>query len=249
MNGVFSVVPIEVWRDKRLTLEQMRVLGVLFSFKGKTTNVVWPSRAEIAARCGMNVCNISTATTALERLGWLTKAGKGGYSRATRYTITVPELAKVETVACSATVADSATVARSATPSPVAHPATPPLAHPATRKEQTSEQTIEQTNGGEHAFACPTTGGEIRQRDRATGIPDAPITELVSLYHEKMPTNPRVKFLTDRRKGLIRARWREAASLDCRPFGYRDRASGLKAWAAFFEICAESAFLTGRATP
>lgn len=107
MNGVFSVVPIEVWRDKRLTLEQMRVLGVLFSFKGKTTNVVWPSRAEIAARCGMNVCNISTATTALERLGWLTKAGKGGYSRATRYTITVPELAKVETVACSATVADS----------------------------------------------------------------------------------------------------------------------------------------------
>lgn len=143
-DAIFSIVPIEAWRDKRLTLEQLRVLGVLLSFRSKTTNTVWPSRRQIADRCGMNVCNISTATTALERLGWLAKDGKGGHSKATRYTITVPDLEQSGTVAHSATVADGATVAHSATP-PVADSATPPVAHSATRKEQTSEQTSEQT--------------------------------------------------------------------------------------------------------
>jgi len=102
MNGIFSIVPIEVWRDKRLTLEQMRVLGVLFSFQGKSTDVVCPSRAEIAARCGMHISNVSSATTGLERLGWLLKDGKGGHSKASRYTITVPEFPEVGTVTRSA---------------------------------------------------------------------------------------------------------------------------------------------------
>lgn len=133
MAAIFSIVPIEVWRDKRLTLEQMRVLGVLFSFRGKNTDTVWPSRQQIAERCGMNLCNISTATTALERLGWLRKDGKGGHSKATRYTITVPDICDGKTVAHSATVADQATVAPSATRLPVAHSAT--------RKEHTSEHT------------------------------------------------------------------------------------------------------------
>ncbi|MBI5922033.1 MAG: helix-turn-helix domain-containing protein [Betaproteobacteria bacterium] len=96
---IFSYMPIEVFLDKRITLEQLRVLGALFSFRGKDSNTVFPSRKAIAKRCGMHQSNISTATTALERLGWLTKIGKGGFSKATRYTITVPE-----------TVADSATV-------------------------------------------------------------------------------------------------------------------------------------------
>jgi hypothetical protein len=129
---VFSIVPIEVWRDKRLTLEQIRVLGVLLSFRAKNTDTVWPSRQQIAERCGMNVCNISTATSSLERLGWLRKDGKGGHSKATRYTITVPDLD------------DSGTVA---------HSATPPVADSATRKEQTSEQTKEKSG---RAVARPT---------------------------------------------------------------------------------------------
>lgn len=69
MNGIFSIVPIEVWRDKRLTLEQIRVLGVLLSFREKNSDVAWPSRDEIAARCGMHRSNVSNAPTALERLG------------------------------------------------------------------------------------------------------------------------------------------------------------------------------------
>ena len=49
----FSVVPLEVVQDRRLTLEQTRVLIALFSFRNKATNTVWPSRAAIAERTGV----------------------------------------------------------------------------------------------------------------------------------------------------------------------------------------------------
>lgn len=130
--------------DKRLTLEQTRVLIALFSFRNKATNTVWPSRASIAERTGMHPSNISSATTALVALGWLTKEGVGGFSKATRYTINVPELCDFKTVAQQATVAESATVAHQATQT-VAERATPPLADSATRKEQSIEQSIEQS--------------------------------------------------------------------------------------------------------
>ena len=87
----------------------------------------------------MHVANVSAATTALERLEWLEKTGKGGYSKATRYTIKVPT-----TVADPATVAHSATVVDQASPTE-ADSATRPLADSATRKELTSEQTSKQT--------------------------------------------------------------------------------------------------------
>lgn len=146
----FSVVPIEVIQDKRLTLEQTRVLIALFSFRNKVTNTVWPSRASIAERTGMHPSNISSATTALVALGWLAKDGLGGHSKATRYTLCSPDLEPKKvvqpaapTVAASATVAERATVAASATQT-VAQSATPPLADQATRKEQSIEVSIEQ---------------------------------------------------------------------------------------------------------
>ncbi|MRV72544.1 hypothetical protein GJ700_12575 [Duganella sp. FT92W] len=74
-----------------------------------------------------------------------------------------------------------------------------------------------------------------------------PVGTLVDLYHELMPLNPRVKVVGDDRKRAIRARWREAAGLSCKPFGYRTKAEGLAAWRQFFEVCAESNFLTGKA--
>ena len=145
-DNQISVVPIEVIQDRRLTLEQTRVLVALFSFRNKVTNTVWPSRAAIAERTGMHTSNISSATTALVALGWLTKEGLGGHSKATRYTLCVPAITapkQATAVAHSATVAESATVAHSAT-STVAHSATRPLADSATRKEQSIEQSIEQ---------------------------------------------------------------------------------------------------------
>lgn len=150
----FAVVPLEVVQDRRLTLEQTRVLVALFSFRNKVTNTVWPSRAAIAERTGMHPSNISSATSALVALGWLSKEGAGGYSKATRYTLCVPDLVKPTTVAQQATVAESATVAHSATQT-VAESATPPLAESATRKEQSIEHTNEQKNTARARSTAP----------------------------------------------------------------------------------------------
>jgi hypothetical protein len=64
-----------------------------------------------------------------------------------------------------------------------------------------------------------------------------------------MPHNPQCKVLNAARRGSIKARWNEAAKLTCHPFGYSTTSDGIAAWEAFFSICAESAFLTGRAKP
>ena len=82
--------------------------------------------------------------------------------------------------------------------------------------------------------------------DGAGDLQRCPVGTLVNLYHELMPDNPRLRVLNDTRKRLIRARWKEAAALDCEPFGYTTRADGIEAWRAFFAVCAESKFLTGR---
>lgn len=83
----------------------------------------------------------------------------------------------------------------------------------------------------------------------APGELPCPIDEIVELYHECMPANPRVKVVSEARKRAIRARWKEAAALTCSPFGYETKDEGLAAWREFFATCAESAFLTGRAKP
>lgn len=82
---------------------------------------------------------------------------------------------------------------------------------------------------------------------QATTQTVCPADSIVALYHEVMPDNPRCKVLSAARRAAIRARWKEAAHLDCEPFGYSTRADGLAAWRRFFEVCAESDFLTGRA--
>ncbi len=143
--SMFAMVPVEAIQDRRLTLEQMRVLIALLSFRNKAGDTVWPSREAIAERTGMHPANISNATSALVKLGWLEKDGKGGYSKATRYTIKVPAVCS-RTVAERATVAEWATVAESANTT-VAEQATRQVAESATRIEQTNEQTSEQTNG------------------------------------------------------------------------------------------------------
>lgn len=79
--------------------------------------------------------------------------------------------------------------------------------------------------------------------------PACPADEIVELYHKAMPDNPKVRVLNDARRKTIRARWKEAANLSCKPFGYSTRDDGLAAWRNFFEVCAESKFLTGRAQP
>lgn len=76
--------------------------------------------------------------------------------------------------------------------------------------------------------------------------PKCPAEEIIALYHEAMPQNPKVKVISEKRRESIRARWRDAAKLTCKPFGYSNRQDGLRAWKAFFEVCADSDFLTGK---
>ena len=108
----FALIPIEVALDRRLTQRQMRVLIALFSFRNKTTNTVWPSRAAIAARTNMDETRISVATSDLVKLGWLLKVGEGGHSKATRYTLCVPEI-EATTLPESGTVKAKRTVPQS----------------------------------------------------------------------------------------------------------------------------------------
>lgn len=61
-----------------------------------------------------------------------------------------------------------------------------------------------------------------------------PHQKIISLYHEKLPTLPRVSKWTATRAEHLRARWREHPSLEL--------------WEQFFSIVSESKFLTGRIT-
>lgn len=133
--GIFAIVPIEVLQDSRLTLWQIKVLVALLSFRNKTTNLTFPSREQLSKRTGIHTANISKTTTELVSLGWLEKEGKGGFSKATRYIIRLPDV--LSTVAESTTVADSTTVVESTTLT-VAESTTHTVAESTTRKEQTN---------------------------------------------------------------------------------------------------------------
>lgn len=100
------------------------------------------------------------------------------------------------------------------------------------------EQEQEQEQEPEKATASPG-GDQFR----------CPVEQIVAAYHRHMPGNPRVKVINAARRGTIKARWKEAAKLTCKPFGYETVPGGIAAWEDFFEICAQSPFLTGRATP
>ena len=63
-------------------------------------------------------------------------------------------------------------------------------------------------------------------------VPKCPKNEIVSLYHESLPTCPRVQKWTDARERLLRARWREHPALEL--------------WEQYFAIVKRSRFLTGK---
>lgn len=106
-ESAFSIVPIELIQDKRLAFRHTKVMIAILSFRGRNTDLVWPSREKIAERCGMDVNRISAVTTELVELGWLQKEGDGGRSRPCRYWVTVPDL---ETLTDPVTLTDSVTL-------------------------------------------------------------------------------------------------------------------------------------------
>lgn len=64
----FGLVPVEVASDIRLTLQQMRVLIALYTFRDKNTELARPSREEISERTGMALHKAMTPFIAVGHL-------------------------------------------------------------------------------------------------------------------------------------------------------------------------------------
>lgn len=110
----FSILPIEVLRDTRLTLRDLRVLVALHAFKDRA-GCCWPSRGRLAELTGLPERRITNVTTRLAALGWLSKEGNGGRSRACRYRLGMPETVTGTVTVSEETVPKSVTVSASET--------------------------------------------------------------------------------------------------------------------------------------
>jgi hypothetical protein len=117
MDTHFAMIPLAAIADNRLTLRMLKTFAAICSFRKSADDFsVQAGRDEIAKHCGLHPSIISTATTELERIGWLEKKGIGGRSMKTTYRITPPEtVAQSETVTDSETVSNSVTVTESET--------------------------------------------------------------------------------------------------------------------------------------
>lgn len=68
-------------------------------------------------------------------------------------------------------------------------------------------------------------------------VDPVPYEKIVNLYHQTLPTLPRVVMLTAKRKGQIAARWRSGVLPD------------IETWGEFFTMVGDSPFLTGKLDP
>lgn len=68
-----------------------------------------------------------------------------------------------------------------------------------------------------------------------TDVPNCPHDEIISLYHEILPANPRIKVWSGDRAKALRTRWREDG-----------KRQSLDYWQRFFGYVGKSEFLTGR---
>ena len=146
-----TVVPNEVWADGRLTLWHLKVLGALYSFKGRG-HEVWPTREKIAQRCGgMHPANVGKATADLVKMGWVSKVGGGGRGAPVHYILHVPAcLQEPQTQAEAAhtktleTQAESTHATTPQTKAEAAHATTPK-----TQAEETQETQADSAWGKE----------------------------------------------------------------------------------------------------
>lgn len=101
---------------------------------------------------------------------------------------------------------------------------------------QERESTKRARNVGE---ACsvgePSHKPLATSHKRATAGDACPHAEIIALYHELLPANPRIKSWAGTRESNLRARWREDA-----------KRQSLDYWRRFFSHVAASPFLTGK---
>ncbi len=95
--------------------------------------------------------------------------------------------------------------------------------------------------------ASPAVAGEGRVA--AATVPDCPHQKLIDLYHEVLPTCPKVVEWNEMRQALMRARWREQAVPNGKRPGYATEAAGLAFWRRYLTYVAGSEFLIGQSEP
>ena len=84
------VAPLEALTDPELTDQERRVLLALFSYRGRLTENVWPTREQIGERANIkDLAAIGKRTTSLAEKGWLVKFKKG-FSGHMTYTMQFP---------------------------------------------------------------------------------------------------------------------------------------------------------------
>ena len=85
------VAPLEALTDSLLSDPERRVLLALFSYRGKVTDLVFPSLDSLSERSNISdKTRVSKITTSLAKKGWLTKKKKG-FTGCNQYTLCMPE--------------------------------------------------------------------------------------------------------------------------------------------------------------
>ena len=91
---------------------------------------------------------------------------------------------------------------------------------------------------------CSEKNQQVENSDSENLIPEkqtsekpknCPTQKIIDLYHETLPELPRMLVITEQRKTLIAARWKQSASMQ-----------SLERWKSFFNYVRESDFLMGR---
>lgn len=211
-----------VWRMEIPSTPKMVLLSL--ADQANEAGVCWPSQPYIAKRCSLSDRAVR------EHLAWLEKASairrdvKAGIG--TTFTLTLSGFDELR----------NHVPPRKDIPPRNPVPATPEQysGNPGTTFRQIISNHQEP----------PVEGDKPPVSSKAAD--PCPHQAIIDLYHEALPNNPRCKVLSAARKAAIKARWNEAAKLSCKPFGYTTRNDGLSAWRAFFDICADSDFLTGK---
>jgi hypothetical protein len=192
----FSLFPTELLAHDLSALE-LRVLIALYSFRGKNTNTVWPSRESLAEVAGIkDPTQVSKITSRLAQKGMLTKKKKG-FTGCNSYELIVPDLDKAaiveessildkKTMEESSIVEESSILEESSSPMWTNHPRAN-VDESSTCNEQTIEQTIEQTN----IQSIPQ-----KTKKQKTTID---YQAIVDAYNEILPERPKVLLITKKR--------------------------------------------------
>jgi len=182
----FSIIPIDLLTDHRLTLIETRVVAAILSFRNKNTNVSFPSRNKISERCGYAIGTVSNATKTLVEKGWLKKT-KVVFNGSNTYEVIVPDESH-----------RSSDTHRSSEP----HRTSDIESHRSgdIESHRSSDTNRPLTNHITNHITC----GDSPNRP-----PACPQKAILDLYHRILPELTRHTQWTAARQKTLQARWRE----------------------------------------